>query len=252
MVTCQRLTAFLDKYLDANAVEDSSWNGLQIEGRREVRRVMCAVDAGKVTFEEAAARSADYLIVHHGLFWKPDNPSIRGWRRERIDLLRDPGISLYASHLPLDRHRVVGNNARLAALLNGTIREEFLSCGGKCIGWIARLDKARTVRSLAGKLEKELGGTCTVLACGPSRVRSFAVVSGGVGIRGVSEAIERGVQVFITGEPCDVYHLAKDAGINVIFAGHHASETLGVKALGGLVKKKFGVEADFVDIPTGL
>jgi len=252
MAQLKKIVRFLDTYLRIDEVSDSSWNGLQVEGKQEVQSIICAVDAGKATFERALQDRAEMIIVHHGHFWKPMNPSLTGWKKERLSLLGKNKISLYACHLPLDRHEVVGNNAQLLKLLGAKITDEFFYHEGKNLGWLGRFIRRRSLREIQEVLEKALDTRCMVLGFGPQRIRTIAVCSGGGDYRTFYEALERGVDLYITGEASDVYHTAKDAGMNVIFAGHHATETLGVKALCPLLEKKFKVKAAFVDIPTGL
>ncbi len=248
----REICSFLDHYLDIGAVDDPSWNGLQVEGSDQVRSVMCAVDSGNATFERAALSGVDLIVVHHGLFWKGANPSIAGWAKARFDLLYRNGISLYASHLPLDRHPEVGNNAQILKILGAQISGEFLYHRGKNVGWSGVLSQPRPLATIVESLQGGLNSPCTVLPFGKSDVTTIAVASGGTSMGDFYEALNRGVDLYVTGEITDVYHAAKDAGINVIFAGHHASEILGVKSLSEVIQNRFRVECIFVDIPTGL
>ena len=245
------IVRFLDRYLEIESIKDSSWNGLQYEGKENIKKILFAVDAGIEPFEKAAHLKANLIVVHHGLFWKSMSPCVVGVLQKRVRMLWSHGISLYAAHLPLDRHRVVGNNAQLLKLLRAKIRCEFCEIDGKCVGWIGGFNRALSLQEIRKKLDRGLNTQCTVLPFGKKKVKTIAVVSGGGG-RALHEAVSAGVDLFLTGEISDVYHVAKDVAINVIFAGHHASETLGVKALSELVRKKFKVETVFIDIPTGL
>ncbi|MEW6145767.1 MAG: Nif3-like dinuclear metal center hexameric protein [Thermodesulfobacteriota bacterium] len=252
MPKLNKIVAFLDDYLKTDDIDDSSWNGLQFEGKGNVKKVAFAVDAGVEAFEKAAGEKTDLLVVHHGHFWDFRNPSITGWAKERIRILFENDISLYVSHNPLDRHKEIGHNAELLKLLGAKITEEFFHYHGKNIGWIGEVKKGLPLKDIEEKLNRELSTICRVLPFGPDRVRSIAVCSGGGSYSGFYNALDAGVDLYITGDAVEIYHTAKDARVNVIFAGHHATETLGLKALSRILKKKFGIETVFIDLPTGL
>ncbi len=250
MPKLNNIVKFLDQYLETDKFEE--WNGLQIEGKSEVKKIVFEVDASIDTFKEAIKNGADLIVAHHGLFWKNVNPSFVGYNKERIDLLQKNGISLYISHLPLDRHRTIGNNAELLRLLGAKIIEEFCQYGDSNVSWIGKCRKPITIEQAVEKLKIELGANCTVLSFGKKEIKTIAVCSGGGGYEPFFEAFNKKVDLYLGGEAIDIYSLVKDAKFNVIFAGHHATETVGVKALSKIVKNKFKVETVFVDIPTGL
>lgn len=256
MPKLNEILKFLDQYLETDKFEDGSWNGLQIEGKKEVKKIVFAVDASIDTFREAIKNGADLVVVHHGLFWKYHNPSYASYNKERIDLLQEHGISLYASHLPLDRHKEAGNNAQLLKLLGAKITKEFFKHGALNVGWIGECKKSITIKYAAEKLKNELNAECAVLPFGKEKIKTIAVCSGGGGYESFFEAFNNRnickIDLYLSGEAIDIYSLAKDAKFNVIFAGHHATETTGVKALSKIVKSKFKVETIFIDIPTGL
>lgn len=252
MVTLKEITSFLDTYLAIHDITDNCWNGLQFEGALEFSKIVLAVDAGIETFTAAVKAQAHLLIVHHPHFWTGTNPAIVGWSKQRLALLFTHNLSLYVAHLPLDRHREVGNNAQILRLLGAKIVDEFLHEGDKNIGWIGRLPAAVPLPALAKKLNQGLATSSVVLPHGPATITTVAVVSGSGGYAGFAEAVAKRVDLYITGDTSEVYHTAKDAGINVIFAGHHATETVGLKALADVLTKKFPVETEFIDIPTGL
>jgi len=247
-----RITQFLDKYLNIGDIDDTCWNGLQFEGNSDVKKAAFAVDAGVESFEGAAEENADLLIVHHGHFWTTHDPSIKGWTKQRIDYLYKSGISLYACHLPLDRHKEVGNNAELIRLLGARIGDGFLMHKGKNVGWTGEMKRKTSIKDIGNKLNTALKTKCTVLAFGKDRIKTIAVCSGGGGYGGFYEALRAGVDLYLTGDAVEIYYTAKDSGMNVIFAGHHATETLGLKALSKAVEKRFKVETVFIDLPTGL
>ncbi len=245
-----RLVTYLDEYLGIPEWEEKSLNGLQVEGRADVERIALATDAALATFAMAEEAGAGFLIVHHGLFWGRVEPIVGPWR-DRIAALLDAGISLYAAHLPLDAHPGVGNNAVLARLLKLETLVPFGRWGDRTIGWRGHLDAPTDRAALAGRLEALLGSRPDVLAFGPDEIRSVAIVSGAAADL-VAEAAGSGVDAFVTGETSHVaWHHARELRVNVFFAGHYATETLGVRALGDHLSKEFGLDVVFLDAPTG-
>jgi len=245
------LVAYLDKLLAIGEFGDNSWNGLQFEGKDEVKKVVSAVDAGVEIFEKAAEMKADFLMVHHGQFWTGSNPSLVGWNKKRVDVLYEHQISLYGAHLPLDRHAEFGNNALLLQMIGAEKTGDFLEHRGTPIGWTGRLENEKSASELSRVLARQIGEPLKVLDFGKT-VKTVAVCSGGGGYGAVFEAIGLGVDLLITGDTAEVYQTAKDAGLNVIFAGHHGTEIVGVRALGEHVAEKFGVEFEWLDVETGL
>ena len=252
MPTLNKVVGFLDKYLEIDDIQDSSWNGLQFEGCSVVKKIAFAVDASVKSFEEASRLNADMLIVHHGHFWSSHNPSVIGWSKERIDLLYENNFSLYACHLPLDRHKDVGNNAELLKLLGAPIKKEFLIHKGRNIGWLGERKKAISITDIEKKLNESIETKCIVLPFGKKNIKTIAVCSGGGSYGGFYEALALKADLYITGDTAEVYYTAKDSEMNVIFAGHHATETVGLKALSKVVGKKLKVSTSFIDLPTGL
>lgn len=248
----RNIVTYLDGYLDVSGVSDYSWNGLQFEGADRVGRALFAVDAGIETFERTQEEKAQLVVVHHGVFWKSSDPRYVATQKKRLQILFENNISLYACHLPLDRHPTVGNNAGLVKLIGARLGEPFGRHEGQCIGYTGKLPGAVTRDSIVRKLSLALNTECTVLPFGRDRIRTVGVVSGGAGQSDFSEAVALGVDLYVTGEVTELYHAARDAGTNVVFAGHHATETVGVKALAGVVRKRFKVKCVFADIPTGL
>lgn len=247
------LTQFLNTYLAIEEIHDICWNGLQFEGRDEVAKVAFAVDASIESFMAAAREHADFLIVHHGHFWEGSNPSIVGWSKKRLDHLYQHNLSLYAAHGPLDRHKEVGNNAQLLQLLGAEITGEFMIRDGKNIGWIGQIvNRNSSIVNIERLLNEKLTTRCTTLAYGPEEVKTIAVCSGGGGYHGFSEALDAKVDLYISGDAVDITSTAKDAGMNVIFAGHNRTEIVGLLALEKVIQKKFKVETVFLDLPTGL
>jgi dinuclear metal center YbgI/SA1388 family protein len=252
MPTLKKVVGFLDDYLKINDIEDSSWNGLQFEGASNVNKIAFAVDASVESFEMAASENADMLIVHHGHFWSNHDPSIKGWTKDRINALYENDLSLYGCHLPLDRHREVGNNAQILKILGAKITKEYLLHKGKNIGWIGERKKAISLKDIEQKLVDTLDAECIILPFGKDKVKSIAVCSGGGSYGGFYEALAQNADLYITGDTAEVYYTAKDSEMNVIFAGHHTTETVGLKALSKVLEKKLKVDVLFIDLPTGL
>ncbi len=253
MIILPRIVTLLDDYLDINNIQDSYWNGLQIEGKQEVTTVAFAVDACINSFEQAIEHKVDMLITHHGHFSKKGSPNLVGWNKQRVQLLLQNNISLYVAHLPLDRHKEVGNNAQLLKLLGAEIDRKFcFDKQGNNIGWIGKTKKPLSLEQIQKTLETKLDAKITTLPFGKPNISSIAVCSGGGGYKDFMDAVESGVDLYLTGDTSDVYQIAHDAGINVIFAGHYATETVGLKALAQVLENKFKIKTIFLDLPTGL
>ena len=228
---------------------DGAVNGLQVENRGTVSRVAAAVDASLATVKLAVAAKADLLIVHHGLFWSPAHP----WTGRKYELLRilvENDLALYSSHLPLDLHPRLGNNARLCAALGLKKLRPFFHSHGQPIGFQATTKISRT--ELAKRLQRAAGAKPRILPGGRDLCTRIGVVTGGAG-GDVKQAAAEGVDTFVTGEgPHWTYALAEELGINVLYGGHYATETFGVKALAAEISRKFKLPWSFVDHPTGL
>jgi dinuclear metal center YbgI/SA1388 family protein len=246
------LIAYLDDYLRVKEIEDSSQNGLQVEGPAEVTKVAFAVDGCQAAFEQAVAAEAQLLVVHHGLFWaKPLR--LVGPPFRRVKTLIEGGCGLYAVHLPLDVHPEVGNNAELARLLGLQDTHPFGEYHGVEIGVAGVLDPPLEMPTLIGRLVQALSvPPIRVLARGPEKATRVGCISGGAASM-MDQADEAGLDTYITGETShSFFHQAAERGLNVLFAGHYATETLGVKALTRHLAEKFGLETTFLNIPTGM
>lgn len=245
------LVRYLDEYLRIGTIRDDSRNGLQVEGRPEVRHMALAVDACLAAFQRAAAVQADLLLVHHGLFWESYRP-LRGAHLRRIRTLLDHGISLYAAHLPLDAHPEVGNNVALARLLGLEVVGPFGEYHGTAVGVEARLAAAMSPQEFAHLVQDRLQVPVVLQAYGPPQVQAVGIVSGG-GAEMAAQAAARGLDLFLTGERSHTfYHEAEEQGLHVLYAGHYATEALGVKALGQHLAERFGLQTTFLDVSTGL
>ncbi|MGA2864657.1 MAG: Nif3-like dinuclear metal center hexameric protein [Verrucomicrobiota bacterium] len=245
------IVRYCDRLLRTAQVQDDdrAANGLQAENRGLVTRLAAAVDASLATVRLALAAKADLLLVHHGLFWASTHP----WTGERYQLLRcllDHNLALYSSHLPLDAHPKLGNNAQLAHALGLQHLRPFFFDHGQCIGFQAR---ARIPRAdLAARLQRATGAQPRVIPAGPKLCRRIGLVSGGAGDQ-IKKAAQEGVDTFITGEgPHWTYAAAEHLGLNVLYGGHYATETFGVKALAASLSRRFRLPWTFLDYPTGL
>ncbi len=249
--SAKKISVWLDRELRVHAVQDSAVNGLQFESRRPVRKVAAAVDASLASFDAAARAGADLLLVHHGLFWG-EAPVMDPLLRQRVRRLVDYGLSLYASHLPLDLHPRRGNNALLAQAVGLARLTRFGEYHGQRIGFIGSWPRPATRPQAAARLRRATAARVRVWPFGPERIRRAAVVSGGAGDLAL-EAAAAGCDAFLTGEITHQhYHLCREAGINVFIGGHYATETFGVQSLLKWVGETFGVGTEFLDIPTGL
>jgi dinuclear metal center YbgI/SA1388 family protein len=249
MPQTRELIAFLDDLLDAPGFADYGPNGLQVPGPDEVEHVVTGVSATAELFERAAALDADLVLAHHGLFWGEPAGPISPALKRRLKLLFDHDLALAAYHLPLDAHPHVGNNALLATGLGAVEAEPFAVHRGRAIGVIAHFDPPRPRDQLVADVAELTAREPLVFAAGPEQVRRLGIVSGGAA-DDIGEAIERGLDAFLTGEPAErIMAIAQEGGVTFLAAGHYATETFGVRALGGLLVERFGVRHTFVDIP---
>ena len=245
------IVAFLDRELKISEIPDYSgaMNGLQLESGGEVKKVAAAVDASLPVVEKAVAAGAQLLLVHHGMFWQGAQP-VTGAYYKKLKSAMDAGLAIYSAHLPLDVHPVWGNNACLARVLGMETPQPFMDWKGISLGLRAEVEMSRD--DLLGRVEKATGGKVHLCPGGPEQIRSIGLVTGGAGSQ-VAEAAAAGVDTFVTGEgPHWSYPLAEELGVNLIYGGHYATETFGVRALAAELEAQFGLERIFVDHPTGL
>jgi len=242
---------YCDRILRTKEVGDyeGAINGLQVENRGDVTRIAAAVDASLATVKLAIAARADLMIVHHGLFWSVRQPWT-GKNHELLRLLIENNLAVYSSHLPLDAHPRLGNNARLCAALGLKRLKPFFVSHGQTIGFKSPAGISRT--ELAQRLERVTGVKPRMIPGGPETCRNLGVVTGGAG-GDLKQAAEEGVDTFITGEgPHWTYSQAEELGINVFYGGHYVTETFGVRALAAHLSRKFKLPWKFLDHPTGL
>ena len=252
MASLAEIVSFLDRELNTAGIPDYSgaMNGLQLENSNgEVGRIIAAVDASLAVIEEAAAGGPGLLLVHHGMFWQGAQP-LKGVFFKKIRIAMEAGLAIYSSHLPLDVHPSLGNNIGLATALGMTEPEPFLDWKGVPMGLKGKWRGTR--RELVSRLSAAVGGPVHVCAAGRETIGCIGLVTGGAGSE-VAAASAQGVDAFISGEGPHWSHvLAEDLGINLLLAGHYATETFGVKALAARLAGDFGLNWSFVGRPSGL
>lgn len=245
------LSAYLDEYLRVHDVVDydHALNGLQVENSGQAHHVAVAVDSCQAVIDQAAERGADMLIVHHGLYWNGLEPVTGRLYRKLAALVRHD-IAVYASHLPLDRHPQVGNNAVLARMLGMDVRGWWGEYRGAPIGVWGELDETRD--GLAARIGSVLGAAPRVIAGGGDRVRRVGILTGAGGSL-IRDAHRAGLDALVTGEGAHhTFFDAEELGVNAFYAGHYLTETVGVKALAEHVAERFQLPWSFIDHPTGL
>ncbi len=241
----EELRAHLDRLLDTAQFRDYCPNGLQVEGKAEVRRIVCGVTASQALIDAAIERQADAILVHHGWFWKSEDGRVTGFRKQRMASLLAHDINLFAYHLPLDAHPELGNNAQLATRAGWRIDGRF---GEQNIGFFGVPPAPTFCGELAAHLERVLGRTPLLVGDAQKPVTRIAWCSGGAQDY-FEEALATGADVFVSGEISEqTVHLARETGMAFIAAGHHATERYGVQALGANLAGEFGIEVEFVDI----
>jgi dinuclear metal center YbgI/SA1388 family protein len=239
------LRGWLDSMLNAAHFRDYCPNGLQVEGRERIQRIVCGVTACHALIEAAIERQADAILVHHGWFWKSEDGRVTGFRKQRMARLLAQDINLFAYHLPLDAHATLGNNAQLALRLDWNITGCF---GEQSIGFVGTPPAPVLAGELAHRLEKLLGRAPMLIGNPARKVERIAWCSGGAQDY-FEAALATGAVAFVSGEISEqTVHLARETGVAFIAAGHHATERYGVMALGVHLREKFGIDCEFVDI----
>lgn len=248
------IVSFLNQELRISEYNDSAINGLQIESSQSaVSRIAFAVDAGMSVIEGAVERGCQLLVVHHGVFWGQQGAVVGPWAR-KLELCLTRGLSLYASHLPLDGHPTLGNAAQLAAHLGAVSSQPGFEYKGAPIGVIADLPKPAPLDALATTLSQCEGALTPplVLPFGKSHAQRIGIATGAATFL-IPDVVSQGLDLLITGEPKqEAYHSAQDLGCSVICMGHYASETFGVRALERILATKFRVDTEWISEPTGI
>lgn len=244
----KKLANKLDQFLEIHQFKDYCPNGLQVEGKPEVKKIITGVTACQALIDIAALGDADAILVHHGFFWKGEGQEIVGMKYKRIKALMDKGINLYAYHLPLDVHPELGNNAQLATLLGITDRRPLEPWDKRCVARVGKFEQAVDPDVLLKRIETVLDRTPLFIDGGKKEIKSIAWCTGG-GQDYITIAAEQGIDAFITGEVCErTVHIAREMGIHFYAAGHHATERYGVKALGEWLATEFDFDVKFIDI----
>ncbi len=245
-----QLSNYLDNLLDIATVSDApnAVNGLQVQNTGEIKKIGLAVDLCQATIDLAVEKNCQMMFVHHGIFWGGLQP-LRGSFYEKISSMMRANLGLYAAHIPLDLHPVLGNNRALADLIGLENLEPFGEYGGIKIGFKGTINK-KSAETLAQELTEKLGSPVKVIGTG--EVESIGLVTGGAADI-IQQASQEGLDAYITGEGANQhYHEAIEGQCVLIFAGHYATETGGVKAVGLHLEQKFQLATEFLDYPTGL
>lgn len=248
MVKLKDLVNFLDEYLKIKDFSDESLNGLQVEGSEEIEIIATGVDASYRTFKKAKDTGAHLLLVHHGLFWGKPFPLI-GVDFSRVEILIKTGIALYACHLPLDAHPEVGNNSVLSRMLGLSDLEPFGFYHGSPIGFAGKFPKPLTLEEIKDILEEKLGQRVQSWDFGKKVIKTVAIVSGDAGSI-MKEGLGNFDLLLTGGYGLSLFRLAEDASQSIIFAGHYATETVGIRTLGELLSEKFSLKHTFLDLPS--
>ena len=243
------LESALNQLLEPQLFKDYAPNGLQVEGRREVRRLVTGVTASQALLDAAIAQEADAILVHHGYFWGNEPAAIRGMKKRRLQALLKHDVNLYAYHLPLDAHPQLGNNAQLARLLDIQVLCPLETDNSRSLALVGQLREPVSGAEFAARLASCLQRQ--PLHCGdggPTLIKTVAWCSGG-GQGYINLAAEQGIDAFFTGEASEqTIHVAREMGIHFYAAGHHATERYGVKALGEWLVAEHGLEVSFLDL----
>ena len=246
MAARKEVESYLHTLLNVEAFKDYGPNGLQVEGRAELRRIVSGVTASRALIDAAIADGADAILVHHGLFWRGQDGRLTGWLGERVRRLMAQGVNLFAYHLPLDAHAALGNNAQLGLRLGLVADARF---GEQALGFAAPAGDNASLPALAARVQSALGGRVPLVLPGDGRALARIGWCTG-GAQGYFEAaIDAGVDAFLTGEVSEPQaHLARETGVAFLACGHHATECFGAPALAAHLAERFGLEHRFIEI----
>ena len=241
----ETFTLRLNTLLAIDTFNDYAPNGLQVEGRPHIQRVVCGVTACQALLDAAITHQADAIVVHHGYFWKGEESRLTGIRKKRIQTLLVHNLNLFAYHLPLDAHPDLGNNAQLANIMGWTGTPTF---GDQNLGWIGTQATPRTLAELSHTLGSRLGRETLTIGRLEQPCQRIAWCSGGAQSY-FEAAIAAGADVFVTGEISEpMVHLARESGVPYIAAGHHATERGGIQALSAYLRQTWNIDSEFIDI----
>lgn len=248
MIQRAALFQYLNKLLEPECFKDYAPNGLQVEGKSDISRIVSGVTATQALIDEAIEQKADAIFVHHGYFWRNEDPTITGIKYKRIKALLDHDINLFGYHLPLDAHPTLGNNAQLAQRLNIQVTSGLFPKDKKPVGNIGEMDQACSASAFASRLEQVLGRAPILVEGGQHLIRKVAWCTGGA--QGyIEQAVAMGADAYISGEISEqTTHIARESGIHYFAAGHHVTERYGAKAVGEHLAETFNLTHHFVDI----
>lgn len=237
-----------DRYLNSAKISDYCPNGLQVEGRSQVGRIVSGVTASQALLDAAVEAQADVVLVHHGYFWKNEDPRVIGIKQRRLKTLLTHDVSLLAYHLPLDVHPEVGNNVQLARMLGLNVEGPLEPDNPRSVGLVGSLDTPLAPAEFMQRIQTVLGREPLMIE-GNGPIRRIAWCTGGA--QGyIDQAVAAGVDAYLTGEVSEpTVHIARENGLSFFAAGHHATERYGVQALGEYLAKRFAVEHLFIDCP---
>jgi dinuclear metal center YbgI/SA1388 family protein len=244
VVKREELELWLNDYLKVEEISDYLPNGLQIEGNGEINKIVTAVSVNYDIIKRAVEEHADALIVHHGMFWSSDDNTIRGYRKERIKLILENNLNLFAYHLPLDVHREISHNILIVKALDASVSEGPIGI----FGVLGTFQEPVSFEELINRVNRALNTEAHYFHYGGDRVRTLYVVSG-AGRNEIDKIGALGVDAFLTGDAKEsTEYIARELNLNYIFAGHYNTERLGVRELGKRVANRFGIEVKFLDI----
>ena len=247
-VSLKDLEADLNRLLQPQQFKDYCPNGLQVEGKSSINKLVSGVTASQALVDAAIAANADAMLVHHGYFWRGEDATITGMKRRRIEALLANGLSLLAYHLPLDAHAELGNNAQLGKLLGLKITGTVSQSGDAALVMTGEPDSALNAEALGELIAGKLQRKPLIVAAGDRPIKKIAWCTGGA--QGfIDSAIDAGADAYITGEASEqTTHIARERGVHFFAAGHHATERYGVQAVGEYLAGKFAIEHQFIDI----
>lgn len=240
-----QLDRYLASILDINRFRDYCPNGLQVEGRPSIQKLVTGVTASLALLEAAIDEKADAILVHHGYFWRNEDARVIGTKHRRLKWLLEHDVNLFAYHLPLDMHPELGNNAQLAKVLGLTADQRF---GENDLGWLGSAAGVRTIGELALRIEERLGRKPLVIGSVDQAIGRIGWCTGAAQ-NFLGEAISAGADTYLSGEISEpTVHLARETNVAYLSCGHHATERYGIQALGNHLAEKFGLEHQFIDI----
>jgi len=243
----EELEKYLNQLLNVGEFDDLGPNGLQVEGKSQINKIITGVSGCVDLFEKAIQKNADAIIVHHGIVWEFENPVFKGGYKKRVKLLLENDINLFGFHLPLDAHGEFGNNAVLADILGLKERQPFGSFNGTKVGFKGHI--GQSADQVFQTIKEEINSEAVIFASGPETIEQAGIISGGAE-KSIKEAVAEGLDLFLTGEVSEhIMHYAREEGIHFVSAGHHATECYGARALGEHVADKFELDVEFINIP---